>query len=208
MKIQQLRIWLALTTGVALLGCLIDLGSETSLFDAHAQSDKKTVKLAKTIRPQLKLTNLKVAQQDIKFGESFDAEADWVKNLSFKLENISDKKILYIRVNVNFPETRLTGYMMSYQVSFGQRPDSKLKQINPPMLLKPGEILEVSLDKEKDRIYNFVGERQPIELIREVELEMGFILFEDRTAWSVGSFMRQDPDNPDRYIPIENETQH
>ena len=71
-----------------------------------------------------------------------------------------------------------------------------------------GETLEVSLEKEKDRIYKFVNARQPIVSIQKVELEIGFIIFEDKTAWTAGTFLRQDPNNPDRYNPIETEPPH
>lgn len=204
MKFQNIFSWLVLTAISIVAGYLIGLSVENSIVNVQAQSEKKTIKLANTIKPQLKITEVKVKQKDRKFNESFDAESDWVKNLSFKLESISDKPIVYLQANVNFPETRLTGELMSYTVIFGQLPGSEIKN-RKPMLLMPGEFLEVSLDKEKDRLYKFVNERQPIESIQKVELEIGFIVFEDKTAWSAGSFTRQDPDNPNRYKPIENE---
>lgn len=204
MKFQQLSNWLFLLIAATVLGYGIGLFAENSVKNVQAQSEKKTIKLADTIKPQLKLSELKVGQKDRKFDESFDAETEWVKSLSFKLENISGKPIVYLKVNVNFPETRLTGNLMSYGVTFGQFPDSKLKH-NEPMLLKPGETLEVSLDKEKDKIYKFVNTRQPIELIQNIQLEIGFIVFEDKTAWTAGSFLRQDPSNPNIYKPIESE---
>ncbi len=165
----------------------------------NAQYEMKTVTLARSIKPQLKITEIKVGQQVQSFNENFEAEAEWIKNLSFKLENVSGKSIVYLSVNVNFPETRANGNLMSYAVSFGQRPGSKLKQINPPLLLKAGETLEVLLEKERDRIYKFINERQPVESIKKIELEISFIIFDNKTAWSVGSFKRQDPENPDRY---------
>jgi len=201
MKSQKLFSWLGLVTISAILGYLLGLGINASISSVNAQSDKKVIKLAKTAKPQLKFAEVKVGQQDRKFDESFDAEPEWVKNLSFKLENTSGKPIVFLQVNVNFPETRLSGNLMSYGVSFGQRPDSKLKH-NKPMLLMPGETLEVTLDKEKDKIYKFVYERLPIESIQKVELEIGFIIFEDKTAWTAGTFLRQDPNNPNRYNPI------
>ena len=174
-------------------------------FGIYAQNEQKIIKLAPSINPQLKFSEAKVGSQDRKFGESFNAEADWVKNLSFKLESIADKPIVYLQVNVNFPETRATGNLMSYGINFGQRPDSKFKQPNKPMLLKPSETLEVSLGKEKDKITKFINERQPIESILKVELEIGMIIFEDKTAWNAGTFLRQDTNNPDRYNPIGSE---
>jgi hypothetical protein len=166
-----------------------------------AQDEKKIITFARTINPQLKITEIKVGNKTRTFNEGFDAESEWVKNLIFKLENISSKPIVYLKVNVNFPETRANGNLMSYGVTFGQRPGSKLKQINLPLLLKPGETFEVFLEKEKEGIYKFINERQPVELIKKIELEISFIIFDDKTAWSAGSFMRQDPENPDKYNP-------
>ncbi len=201
MKFRQLSSWLMLLTAATVLGCLIGLGIKNSINNAQAQSEKKTIKLARTINPQLKITEAKVGQNDRKFEEGFDAESDWVKNLSFKLENISGKSIVYLQVNVNFPETRASGNLMSYTVIFGEFPSKKLKN-SKPMLLMPSEILKISLDKEKDKIYKFVNERQPIESIQKVELEIGFIVFEDKTAWTAGNFLRQDPNDPNRYNNI------
>jgi len=204
MKSQKLFSWLGLVTIATILGYLIALGVENSIINIQAQSEKKTIKLAYSSKPQLKFTEVKVGQKDRKFDEGFDAEPEWVKNLSFKLENISGKPIVYLSVNINFPETRSSGNLMSYQVVFGQHPHSKLKH-NKPMLLMPGETLEVFLDNEKDKIYKFVNERQSIESIQKVELEIGFIVFEDKTAWTAGSFLRQDPNNPNRYNNIGSE---
>lgn len=169
-----------------------------------AQSEKKHIKLADTVNSQLKFSEVKLGYREQKLGESFDAEPDWIKDLAFKLENISTKRIIFLQVNVNFPETRLTGNLMSYGITYGQRPDSKRKQLNKPMSLQPGGILDVNLATDKDKLFRFVKERQPIESIRKVELEIGFIIFDDKTAWTAGTFLRQDPDNPQVYKPIEN----
>jgi len=192
-----------LLVSLVVISTIFIVFSTKDALSVYAQNEKKTITLARTIKPQLKFAEPKVGQQDRKFEESFNAEAEWVKSLSFKLENISGKPIIYLQVNVNFPETRATGNLMSYGVSFGERPGLKLKDSKPIMLM-PGETLEVVLDKEKDKIYKFVNERQPLESIQKVELEIGFIIFEDKTAWSAGSFLRQDSVNPNRYNPIKN----
>jgi hypothetical protein len=207
MKLQKLFGWLGLVTIAVISGYLLGLGINASMTSVNAQSEKKVIKLARTIKPQLKFSDVKVGQQGRKFDENFDSEPEWVKNLSFKLQSISDKPIVFLQVNVNFPETRLTGNLMSYTMMLGRKPDIKFKQHNKPMLLMPGETLEISLDKEKDKISKFISERQPIESIQKVELEIGFIVFEDKTAWVAGGFLRQDPNNPNRYNPIESEPQ-
>lgn len=204
MKSLKIFSWLGLVTIAVGLGSLIGSGLNNSVAGVQAQDGQKTVKLARTIKPQLKFTEVKVGEQERTPGEDFNAAPDWVKNLSFKLESISDKPIVYLKVNINFPETRATGNLLSYAISFGTPPDSKSKT-GVPLLLKPGETLEVALDREKEKIYKFVNERQPVESIQKVELEIGYIIFEDQTAWSAGTFLRQDPNHPNRYNPISSE---
>jgi len=92
-----------------------------------------------------------------------------------------------------------------YTVTFGRRPGSKMKTSNSLLLFKPKESMNVDLAREYDEMSHFLSERHLIESINEIKLEVGFIVFEDGTASSLGTPMRQDPDNPDRYIPVENE---
>ena len=38
--------------------------------------------------------------------------------------------------------------------------------------------------------------------ICKLELEIGFVIFADKTAWVAGEYKVQDPNDPDRYIPV------
>jgi hypothetical protein len=70
-------------------------------------------------------------------------------------------------------------------------------------LLKPGEKLEVSLSEKYADIARFVGQRGSIDSINQIQLQVSFIAFDDGTAWNAGTLMIPDPNNPDRYIPVE-----
>lgn len=203
MRSRNLFNWLGLITIASFAVYLLGTGTTPVLSQSNIQIDKKIVKEAVTTNHQLKIKDVNLGKKSIELNKQFDSQLDWIKELSFKLENISDKPIAFLQVNVNFPETRLTGNLMSYGITFGQRPDSKLETKNKPMSFKSGEVLKVSLKEEKDRIYNFVEERQPIQTIQQVELEIGFIIFEDKTAWVAGTFLRQDTSDPDKYKPID-----
>jgi hypothetical protein len=205
MKTAQLRRPLRRATMTAMICCLVAFVFQNSVTAVRAQAEKKAVSLAETIKPPLKFAALKVGGQDRKFAEGFEAELDWVKALAFELENISGKPIVFLQINVNFPETRATGNLMSYSVIFGERPWAKVKDV-APLSFKPGQSFGVSLDQEKEKIAKFIMSRQPIETIQKVELEIGFVVFEDKTAWSAGTMMRRDPDNPGRFIPLEGES--
>ncbi|HEX8565775.1 MAG TPA: hypothetical protein VF648_08895 [Pyrinomonadaceae bacterium] len=173
----------------------------------NSQEQEKIVKLAYSHKPIIKISELKVSGKARKFDESFSEDGDWLRDFSFKLENKSGKRIVYLQVNVNFPETRATGNMMSFPIVFGQFPDIDNQSKHPPLLLNQDNALEVSLNKEYDKLAKFINARSPIEFMRKVELEIGFVVFDDKTAWS-GSYLRQDPNNPRRYIGIESDSPH
>ena len=208
MKYKSLLDSFSLFAVAALLGCLIGVGINRWTPDVQAQLENsdgrsKSVKLSYSRKPIIKISQLKVSEKTKNFGESFDEGENWLKNLSFKLENQSGKRIVYLQVNVNFPETRASGNMMSFPIVFGQFPDIVNYSKNPPFLLKPDDSIEVSLNKDYDELLRFINTRTHISSLRKVELEIGFIIFDDKTAWSAGSFSRQDPNNPGRYIDIE-----
>jgi hypothetical protein len=149
----------------------------------------------------LRIINVKAANKSIALGEKFDGGDDWLKDASVRVKNISDKDIIYIEIDFNFPETRTSGNEMSYRLKMGHRPEAH--DTNPPLMLKRNDEALLTLDQEKyDQLLRFVGERHPISAIRRAVIRIGFVIFADGTAWSGGLFHRRDPNNPNRYVPV------
>jgi hypothetical protein len=169
---------------------------------ASAQSDGKRIGLAATVNPQIRIARPKVEQKSYNFNERFEGHSDWLKKISFDLENISSKPVIYLELNLLFPETEKTGSMMMYPLRFGHRPGSKIRK-GEPLRLMPKQMLEISLVDESDKVLDFIKLRQSPSSINEVELEIGFILFADGTGWAAGTFFRVDPNNPNRYLKLE-----
>ena len=208
MKYKNILGSFCLLAGAIVFGCLIGVGINRWTPDAQAQQENsqdgsKIVKLSYSRKPIIKISQLKVGEKTKNLGESFDEDENWLKNLSFKLENKSGKRIVYLQVNVNFPETRATGNLMSFPIVFGQFPGIPNHSKNPPFLLNPDNSIEVELSKDYDELAKFINGRSPIKSMRKVELEIGFVIFDDKTAWSAGAYSRQDPNNPKRYVDIE-----
>lgn len=192
-------------------------GMKATSIDVFAQSDDKNISIFPSrdfLEPQIKIKEVRVGEtvrkirevregQALKtFGENFKEDSDWLSRTSFQIENVSGKPIVYLKINVLFPETRAFGPMFSYGVIFGRRPGFELQNADP-LLFMPNETMDVSLATEYTRMSNFVGQRHSIQSINRIDLEVAFIVFEDGLAWSVGTFMRQDPNNPDHYILVE-----
>lgn len=146
---------------------------------------------------------IKVSGKTVKFNERFDGSDDWIPTVGFKAKNISNKPIVYLAVNVNFPETRATlGAMMSYPIEFGQKPDSTFSSRGEPMVLLPNDAVEINLQDHYPRIKAFIERRLTVKDIHQADLEVSFVIFDDKTGWSAGNYYRQDSANPDRYINI------
>lgn len=163
---------------------------------------ERVVNKAYSHNPQVDIVEVKAGLKALRIGEKFDAGDDWIKTLAWKIRNTSGKPIVYLKVNINFPETKTTGNMMSFPVEFGQRPGSKFRQRSESLLLNPEDTLDITLDTHYDRVKNFVELRHPIKDIHEAEIEIGFIIFSDTSAWAAGSFYQQDPNDPDHYINV------
>ena len=174
---------------------------------AGGQAREKVIEKARTENEVVQFSEIKVSQKVVEPGKAFDDDdEEWAGKIFLKVKNISDKAIVYLSVNINFPETRATGAMMSYPIVLGQMPGSKFRQFHDPISLLPGDSLEIPVTQNRERMKSFVEQGMPFRDITKVELEIGFVVFADKTAWSAGSLKRQNPNNPDRYDPIPSAT--
>ena len=90
---------------------------------------------------------------------------------------------------------------MSYTMGYGELKGRKLRG-GDKRLWKPGETIEVEMSKEIDQVKKFVESRQPMESLKQVEIEIGLILFTDKTGWEAGTKIRQDARDPNSFIPV------
>ena len=171
---------------------------------AAVQKDgQKFIEEAFSINRQVRVTKIKVGPDIRKFKEPFDDSDDWIRKVSFEVESIAAKPIVFLTVNLNFPESTSSGSMMSYPILLGIRPNVKTSNSSgSPLKLMPGEKLEISVNGHYDELARFVGTRHSMNQLHRVQVEIGFINFDDDTAWTAGSFLRLDPNNPLHYFNI------
>lgn len=146
----------------------------------------------------------------------FEADSDWLRNVAFKLKNVSDKRITYIVLFLTFPETAneptraglnlpsvqqssTKGLAGMHQIFVGIDPDQKFQR--PALSLSPGEILEVSLAPEYSRILTLVRLLDfPIEQVNKMEVEIHSAFFDDGTMFQAGMIFKRDPKDPHHWI--------
>jgi hypothetical protein len=187
---------------IGMLSICLFVFSRSNMQGAGGQGGQKVIEKAFSRNDVVEFSEIKVSQNAVEPGKSFDADDEWLNKSFVKVKNISGKPIVYLEVTLDFPETKATGSVMSYRVVFGQRPESRLPQRHDPMFMLPGDTLEIPLDKHYTKIKSFVEGRHRITDISKLELGIGFVVFADKTAWTAGNFLRQDPNNPDHYINI------
>lgn len=168
----------------------------------QGQGRKKTIEKAFTRNDVVEFSQIRVAQKLVEPGKPFDEDDEWLNKVSVRVRNISNKPIVYLSVNFDFPETKSTGSQMTYPVSFGQQPGSRFPQKKDPLFMMPGDSFEISLLPDYAKMKSFVERRHQISQIKKAELRVHFVIFADRTGWAAGNFYKQDPNDPDHYINV------
>jgi hypothetical protein len=170
------------------------------------QDNKKVVEKHPAPKNEpIEMTEPKVKAKGVKLGEPFEDESDWLKHLTFKVKNISDKPITFFQIDLDFPETKATGSIMMHQLFIGRRSDFKSTLNNAPLYLKPNEAIEISLEPEYSAIKELIEIRQaPVENINKLVIRTSEVMFEDETLYSGGSIFKRNPDlnNPRKWLRI------
>lgn len=173
--------------------------------DAAGQGREKLLEAGTPIfNEPVKVVGVKLGNRDVRLGEKFASdEKDWLRGAKFRLKNVAGRKVVFIELDVDFPETRASGAEASYRINLGQIPN--INHPAAPLSVLPGDELEADIDEKRyENMRRLVGERHSLSDLSRARVHVGFVVFEDGTAWSAGSFYRQDPNNPRRWVPVSN----
>lgn len=134
----------------------------------------KTEKLVSSQSKGIELIEIKVSGSPIVLGKTFIADADWLKYLTVKVKNVSDKPILSVGVGFMIPESKISFYL-SYQEAIGVRVDKNLM---------PGEEAELSRNdehykKDSERITSKIGNSE----INKVLIGVTRVEFANGSVW-------------------------
>jgi len=158
----------------------------------------------------VKIITVKTKAGNAKLGSAFKDEDDWFKALSFRLENTTNKPIIYISAVVIFPKPSdgdLKNPPYGEHITYGEsplQPSTKPKQ--PVRSILPGENLELSFTNEAYEATTAVLQQLKYpESISRIELSIQEVGFEDGTVWSGGIIWRSDPIRPGKVIRVPEE---
>jgi hypothetical protein len=156
----------------------------------------------------VELGDVKIKDKPVKFGDRFEGDDSWLKEVKLKVKNTSKKPITYLRLDLTFPETASTGSVLFHQIFVGRRPDVPTLQGNLPLLLMPNHSTEVSLAAEFDELKKLIELRHsPVGYVNEVNVRLGEVMFEDGTLYSGGAIFKRNPDqsSPRKWVLVKDQ---
>jgi hypothetical protein len=133
---------------------------------------------------------------------------DWLENLEFTAWNRTTKTITYIHLELQFPDTAVSGPMMVYNpLERGIPPTATghRSSHDEPLLLRPNEKLTFTLSaKELEPIKRFLALRKHTLIdINRVHIQVVYIIFENGIKWTLGgTYYRPNPNFPHGYERI------
>ena len=172
------------------------------------RSDEKVIERKQFPREPFRFGDLSVKQVRIfprvKFSARLIAERGgghvdaWLENLSFTIRNTSNKRMTYINVELDFPETTVNGPLMVYnQLALGIHPKAfgdSLKH-GTPLALDPGDTTTFSFSAERLRLLNeFLGLRNfHLADLNQATIRIDHVIFDDGMKWSQGDDYKPNP---------------
>jgi hypothetical protein len=156
----------------------------------------------------------------VRAGTPFQADEDWLNNLSIVIRNRTDKAIVRAEIELFFPDTGDGGPgkpVTAYTITLGQRPESgaftsdgrKLsRQLDKkPFFFAPEQTFVVQLADYFDEIRSAVEEKTIVSEITRLVIQRTQFFFEDGMRWNdLYGFGIPDPNHPGQFTNMERAT--
>lgn len=171
----------------------------------YGQEKVRKIEKRPTKNEPIELVSAEVGNKIFNNENQILADKDWLKNLKLNVKNISDKKIVYIKVELDVERQGKMQYPLGLPLVFGQKPPPELTDTDVAKLegLKPNESVKISITPSiLDHFTTKFMPENEIKDIEQVKFFFDFIVFDDGTAWSRGRLMRRNPNNENQWQTI------
>ena len=114
--------------------------------------------------------------------------ADPLSDLTIDLENVSEKPVYYIDLNISFPEWQVDGGEVGYPLQFGTREiwTKPRAATRADAGVGPGEKVTLRLDPEMVRLLKTVAIKHGLPRLSRATLNLSIASFGDLTEWHAG----------------------
>jgi len=222
---KKLAVAAVLATLVVLFGWLHWRAAAVAAAGPRQSVEDRMVDIDRQTRMDpLTITKITVGDQQIQPGQSsgaredkpgtpFQADEDWLKNMSIVLKNRTDKVIVRVEIQLFFPDTgdgSASRPVTAYTITLGQIPEissftSRGQKIPPdpsiqPLFLAPGQTLVIRVADYIDTIQSLIEGKIPFSQVTRIAIDRLQILFADGLRWKdLDGFALPDPNHPGQY---------
>lgn len=171
-----------------------------------------------TVGDQVIQTGVMGGPRVLQSGTPFQANNDWLRNMSFVLKNRTNKTIDWAQIYVSVPNAAegLTKTLANYRLQLGKIPandffthrDGTLSPHNSggsPLSFAPGQTLVIKLADHFDELKSSVEAFMPLEQVTQISIEPHYFLFKDGMRWdgALIAFGVPDPNQPGKFTDLD-----
>jgi hypothetical protein len=209
MKHRRFLIWgipLLLLIGLFSIPILFPLRAQTSI---QGQEEDKVIEETDYFHYPMKIDLSSPRFGAIEKGKKINtADDDWMKGLTFKIQNLSDKTVTHFVFSLEFVRPKGHESELNHISSIFYGPSPSLtpppQTIDDQPPIQPGQSVDLSLDGSKYEGIAANLKTLNFHVIRRVKLFIEVIDYSDGTRWVPNKLYKRDPSNPEKWIPLDN----
>ncbi len=180
---------------------------------AHLVSQQLNQRSIGRLRPErdepLRIRAVRAKGRSVRRNEKFDADDDWLRELTIRVKNVSGKRILFASIDLLFPAAEPGGPRAIDQIDYGNR-ELLTRPPTPNELrsgIEPQQEVDIQLNGiAYDRVRSLLADIGYVGIPR-VELRLGRVIFQDDSTWYAGSPFRRDARDSKNWTNVEKPVQ-
>jgi hypothetical protein len=145
-------------------------------------------------------------------GKTFDSKRSilgdkgWLKQLTFDVKNVSNKNVIYFNIDLVVPKHGKMPGLIALSIFFGNRTGPAIlvpgDSNHNDKLVRPGNVVRVKLSDDEVSRWEKEFKKYEVEDVTFITMDIRTVHFDDGTGWQLGNELRQDLDNPKRWLYV------
>lgn len=192
-------VWSLAYVVVAVVGLRVALGAPPSAGLPSPQRDRTVVRKPWRVEPVKIIAVKNKKKANIEIAKPFDDDDDWLDGFTVTVVNNSDKIVTAMNIEITFRRDPGDGRPPAAEgLYFGPSPSGLGYLLRDPnKVIKPGKTAELSLSPENyQSLKLFLEQTGYPPSIKEVELVIREVGFEDGSVLQAGTLFLPDPNHP------------
>ena len=157
-----------------------------------------------TVQMPVKIVSIKLAGKTITPGEKIQGDDNWLRGISFTLENISDQPIAYVDIGFKFPlPNGFVVAILNYGVDMAR---GEPRRPGSPPAIEPGQTVELVLnDRHYQSFLNVLSQANASSKFETAPFYVERVCFENQpdVIWEGGYLKRRHPTEIGRFDKFE-----